>query len=472
MPFLSKWSLRLILACIGCAGLTPLQVTAADPAAGQLLERISCNADASQSYALYLPSSYDPARAWPVLYCFDPRARGARAISCFQEGAEKFGYILVGLNNSRNGPWEANRSAIEAVLRDTHSRFSINRARLYTAGMSGGARVATRLGLAGLTAGVVACSGGFPTQETPPKLPFVFFGTAGIDDCNYDEMRRIDDDLDRASAVHRVEIFNGGHEWLPVTLGTRAIEWLELQAMRRGLRPRDEALIDAIFEARVAAIPTAVPEAWMEVKSLLADFQGLRPVADLEKQMAALAGSRELRDWRKQEKKASGEATLMVNEIVAAAHDGSAAGMKRIFDKWRAEAAAAEDSPRRRVVRRALQGAAITLEQTARAHFSLQEYEPAAAMFEAVLLVQPARPGLYFDLARCRASSGENAPALRALAEAVASGYENAGRFATEPAFAPLRDDPEFAQLLAKVKARALSEAASSESQATSAARK
>ena len=43
---------------------------------GQIVERIQTLNDASQSYALYLPSNYTPDRKWPVLYAFDPGARG------------------------------------------------------------------------------------------------------------------------------------------------------------------------------------------------------------------------------------------------------------------------------------------------------------------------------------------------------------------------------------------------------------
>src|SRR5215213_5363508 len=43
---------------------------------GRVVERVATAKDLAQTYALYLPSNYSPARRWPVLYCFDPGARG------------------------------------------------------------------------------------------------------------------------------------------------------------------------------------------------------------------------------------------------------------------------------------------------------------------------------------------------------------------------------------------------------------
>src|ERR1043165_9117236 len=74
------------------------------PPVGRVLEKVPVGRDATQSYALYLPAAYTPARKYPVLYFFDPGARGAVPVERFKEAAEKYGYILVGSNNSRNGP--------------------------------------------------------------------------------------------------------------------------------------------------------------------------------------------------------------------------------------------------------------------------------------------------------------------------------------------------------------------------------
>src|SRR5947199_4446716 len=71
---------------------------------GRVVERVVCSGDKSQSYALYLPASYSAERAWPILYCLDPGARGRVPVERFHEAAERAGFIVAGSNNSRNGP--------------------------------------------------------------------------------------------------------------------------------------------------------------------------------------------------------------------------------------------------------------------------------------------------------------------------------------------------------------------------------
>src|ERR1043165_3162252 len=131
---------------------------------GQIVDRIVALSDSSQSYALYLPSNYTPNRKWPVLYAFDPGARGRVPVERFKEAAEKYGWIVLGSNNSRNGPWDVSVNAWNAMQTDTHQRFAIDDERLYATGFSGGARAAVRIAIAcKCLAGVIA-SGNYAGQ--------------------------------------------------------------------------------------------------------------------------------------------------------------------------------------------------------------------------------------------------------------------------------------------------------------------
>ena len=82
------------------AGVTAL---AADLPAGEIIDRVTCAADPSQSYALFVPADYTPSRTWPVIFAFDPGGRGRTPVERYQAAAERYGYIVVGSNNSRNG---------------------------------------------------------------------------------------------------------------------------------------------------------------------------------------------------------------------------------------------------------------------------------------------------------------------------------------------------------------------------------
>ena len=133
------------------------------PAPGTVHGSVAVAADPTNSYALYLPSAYSPSKRWPLLLVFDPFARGEVSVKLFHEAAEKYGFIVVGSNNSRN--FQDPSAAIRALWADVKERYAIDPRRIYTAGLSGGARVASSVALAckGCIAGVIANGAGLPS---------------------------------------------------------------------------------------------------------------------------------------------------------------------------------------------------------------------------------------------------------------------------------------------------------------------
>jgi predicted esterase len=217
---------------------------------GQIVERIEALDDVSQSYALYLPSNYTPNRKWPVLYAFDPGARGRVPVEHFKEAAEKYGWIVLGSNDSRNGPMSVVVKSWNAMQTDTHQRFAIDDERMYATGFSGGARAAISIAVGcKCLAGVIASGAGFPIDLAPsPQMHFVFFGAAGVDDFNYPELKRLEEPLTKAGITHRVQTFDGRHEWPPVSVALAAVGWMELHAIKAGKPPRDDGFINAMWQ--------------------------------------------------------------------------------------------------------------------------------------------------------------------------------------------------------------------------------
>ncbi|MBI5770501.1 MAG: hypothetical protein HZA93_22175 [Verrucomicrobia bacterium] len=441
--------------CVSAGLLACLSLIASGTEAlpcGRVVERVECAKNPAQAYALYLPANYAPARRHPILLCFDPGANGRRAVERFAPAAEKFGWIVAGSLNSRNGPWDANATAINALVQDVAARTAVDPRRLYAAGLSGGARVACQLALMNkLIRGVVACSAGFPGSEVPGRVDFPVFGTAGIEDFNHNEMRRLDTALDDARALHRIVIFDGGHEWLPAPLAEEALAWLELEAMRAGMRPRDEAFIAAQFSARRAAVPAQPPgENLRALKSLAADFKGLADTAGLEQQIAARSGSREVKTALKAERELLQREDDLVGSLQERAFEGDIAYVRREGAKLRAQADAATDTPERRLARRAIGALAAGGREGQRQLLAAREYEAAIARLELSAAVRPDRPQTHFDLARAYALNGDRKAALVALERALQLGFNDAARLATDPAFEKLRKDPKFQALTAK----------------------
>ena len=109
---------------------------------GEVIPKIVSSTDTGYSYAIYLPSYYTEEKTFPVIFAFDPVARGPVPVGRFEEAAEKYGYIVVASNNSRNGLRNFESGAIiRNMVEETLARFSINRNRVYLTGFSGGARL-------------------------------------------------------------------------------------------------------------------------------------------------------------------------------------------------------------------------------------------------------------------------------------------------------------------------------------------
>ena len=341
-------------------------VAADDLPRGEVIESVTCQAAPSQSYALYLPSTYTADRSWPVIYLFDAGGRGSNAVDRYRAAAEAYGYILAGSNNSRNG--RPNIDALANMPADVTARFHVDPRRVYTGGMSGGARVALGLALDGKVAGVFASSAGYPDAEPRKTAPFAIFATAGTEDFNHLELRKLDREL---TSPHRLTVFDGGHAWPPAAVVLDGVEWMDLQAMKGRLKPRDEREIDAIFAKRLAAAgvdkegravgaPGSAATQSLALQNLVADFAGLRDVSALAKRATALGRDPGVRDALKRDRDEDDREGAIVAEVQAAEGrlDFSRqrnAAMAVLLRKWQELVAAAgksEDSAERRLARR------------------------------------------------------------------------------------------------------------------------
>src|SRR5262245_4095010 len=340
--------------------------SAVDLPRGQIIDDVACRDDPSQHYSLYLPSNFTIDRAWPIILAFDAGGRGRRGVERYQAGAERYGYIVAGSNNSRNGPWKPSLDAARAMATDVTTRFPVDSRRIYTAGMSGGARVAMMVALhpeliAGRTrvetAGVFASSAGFPQGEFRDSVPFPVFATAGTDDFNYLEVRALDRAL---KSPRRVVIFEGGHTWLPVETATEGIEWMELQGMASGIRPRSQPLIDDLFAGRVARAEALKngPDLMRELQSIVRDFGSFKDVTALNRRAAAVAAQPDTiaalkaeRDDQAHEEEITAAMLALLEELDV---DGGIARLKARAAPLLEQARVSSDSPSRRIARRVL----------------------------------------------------------------------------------------------------------------------
>ena len=408
-----------------------------------MIPKVVCSADSSQSYALYLPSTFSNTRKWPIVYLFDPLARGEVAVEAARAAAEKFGYIVVASNNSRNGPMADSTAAANAVWHDTQERLPVEEKRRYLAGMSGGARLVTAIALScdGCAAGVIANAAGFPIDKAPQRnMKFVYFGAVGNADFNYGEFVDLRKKLDEAAAQYRIRIFDGQHGWAPPEVWLEALNWMDIRAMAAGVLPRDPARIkqtadEELAKARDLQAKNILLAGVREYESVVRDFKGLIDVGPAEASLAELGKNKAVRAEEKQEASAL-EQQARISEPFAEQMQAIASGdsdnvdlnaLKRDFAdlKKRADSMPKSDDVKALVMQRALGGLVIAAYEAGQRSLEGKDYRAALAYFD-LAVAGSANPAFaHYQRARAYAMLGDKKDTLTELRLALAAGFHD-----------------------------------------------
>lgn len=434
-------------------------------ASGVVLASVATSADARQGYALYLPSGYTAEKKWPIVYAFDPFARGETAVELFRDGAEQYGYIVAGSNNSRNGSWKDEAKAAEAMFRDTQERFSVDERLIYFGGLSGGARVAAQIAaLCKCAAGVFLNGAGFDsgTAATDGQA-FAVFATTGTEDFNYPEVVQMDEKL-AAAYPHWLRIYDGPHQWAPKEVASEALEWFRVVATGRNFVPRDEEFLKAAAKreeerAEALARGTDLFAAWREYRQAASTFGGLHVGAAFEARAAELGANKAVREGMKREKRDFEEQERLSGAIssglaqLGQAPPGSRETMDEVREEIRSlreRTAREKQAGKHRVYVRALTGIFVQAMEAGNGRQTAKDYGLAGDYYELAAEAEPESGWALRSLAAARAQTGDRKAAFAALRKAKQAAKDQAA-FAQwleeEPAFEKLRRTTEFGEL-------------------------
>lgn len=265
---------------------------------GQLMDSVICQNQSNQNFALYLPTYYSPARKFPCIYFFDAHARGALPIRLYKDLAEKYGFVLIGSNTSKNGvAWPVTNDAVKVLMDDIHKRINIDPERIYTSGFSGGARVASSVAIMdGGVAGVIGCAAGFPGSNNDFQNKFDYFGMVGDYDFNMSDMEKLDGALAQNSFTHQVLTFKGKHEWAPASDFQTALLWMQANAMKENKQAKNDTIIQSLkgdYEKRIGAAKSSAElvKAYELLDGAVKVLNGLTDISSLKKQLAELSAA-------------------------------------------------------------------------------------------------------------------------------------------------------------------------------------
>jgi hypothetical protein len=150
-------------------------------------------------------------------------------------------------------------------------------------------------------------------------------------------VKGIDERLGRSRVPHRMEFFDGGHQWPPADVAVAAIGWMELLAMKDGRRARDPVLAAQILAADMARAGfaeqngrlTDASRAYRSIES----YGGMIDVSAAETRRKLIESSARYKTLRKEEARADDRErreTDNVQRMIAALPEEGAPPVQRL----------------------------------------------------------------------------------------------------------------------------------------------
>ena len=457
--------------CVIAAGLgsaiAQAQQSSSLPSPGHI-GNVICAPDATQTYALYLPSGYATGKQWPIIYLFDPGGRGRRPVELYKDVAEQYGFILAGSNNSRNFSSEQAK-AVNAIWQDTHERLSLDEHRSYASGFSGGARVAGAMALSGppgQIAGVIAHGAGYPGNRVGSKDDLPYFFAVGDEDFNWPEVINIRREREENGSPYRVRVFHGKHQWAPAAELGNALQYMNMKAMQSGHLTSEPAFIDRAWnELKTEAAKAEAsndPIAQLNAcRALVSDFSGLRDLKDANAKLAVVQQSPALKTALKNEREQMSEQLKQEQEItprIESLANNSVQDPNTLRLEIRQQmgglydqAKHSRNEAKRLVSSRAFSGIFVRAIEEGQKELESRHFEKAETYFDMMRQVTD-DPWPVLLLADTQAASGNRKLAIKDLQEAVRRGLKDPAVIESDARLQTLKGDPDFEKLLAGLK--------------------
>ncbi len=430
----------------------------------KIIESIPVKESAGETFQMYLPDSYDPNTLSAIVFIFDPGGNGTNGLKPFITSAERFNYVLVCSNNSRNGPYQQNFDITNRLFSHAFANFNIDEKQIYTAGFSGGSRLACTVAvLTGAIQGVIGCGAGFTfeTDKKPsPLSTFSYVGLVGDEDMNYQEMFNVKDWLEKFNVENELFTFEDGHRWPPEEQIERAFKWFELQAYKRNLRDPDPRLIERFYQEDLAIADSLVQvqpfRAVMEYERLMKNYPTHKHIDLVSKKIMTLRNSKAYKNEAKIREEIDSEEYKISERFLNRFRQESSSGESRDnFTWWRKELKKLNDDILKK-------DNYFTNKMGKRLHSRIRAVAYETSMFQRNgdkldtviycdrLLVQlnPTQPYWLYRLAESYAMNNDAKNTRVNLQMAVDKGFDNIDQIKNNPVFMKLKGNKKLKDFL------------------------
>ena len=270
---------------------------------GTIIDNLKVADSISETFSIYLPTSFELSENWPVLFVYDVQGRGKRVLSLFKEAAEEQGFILAASNSIHDSlSLSKNVLISNRMFNRVFSMVPIHKNRVYTAGYAESARLASLMPtFIKQVKGVISCGSPVANIEVlSSKNSFYFVGIVGVEDFNYPAMIASEKVMNRLRFPNSLLLFQGGHEYPKTEHFTKAMNLLDLALMSKGELAKNEAFIEKTYKTSLGEVSSLISEN----KPLLADklltemmesYRLLRDVDSLKRSAKTLHKSKQFR---------------------------------------------------------------------------------------------------------------------------------------------------------------------------------
>ncbi len=315
-------------------------------------------------------------------------------------------------------------------------------------------------------AGIIACGAGLSLIVRPKDIASVnYFAVVGMGDFNYFEMKGLRKKLDKAKTINRFLIYEGRHTWPPEEICRRAIEWMEIQALKKS-RKKDQKLINSLYKKELSIaqkfeFDNRVFQAFENYKATEELFSGLHDTEDVKLARSNLEKGKVFKKYRKDKKSIEKKERHYLNQFYKAAaltknpsfYDIRTKKVlldlpikelvkkrmnKNIYDKYSAI--------------RLLAFFRIDIIKTANSFIQKKIYNNASVLYELLVKIDKNKASSLYNLACIYALDNKTKKSITALEHAVNNGFKNIDYIENDKDFRSIKNEKKFKEIISRLK--------------------